>query len=125
VLTVNLKDDPRAIAAYREYHHEVWPEVVQSLRDVGIMRMDIHLLGRQLVMIVELSDGLDYRDAFAVHRSSSPRVVEWERLMKALQEPVPDAPTGEWWAVMESVFRLENKDQEPAFAHLADRSPIS
>jgi L-rhamnose mutarotase len=125
VLTVDLKDDPNAIAAYREYHREVWPEVIQSLRDVGVVRMDIHLLGRRLVMIVEFSDGVDYRHAFEVHRSSSPRVVEWERLMKALQEPVPDAPAGEWWALMEPVFRLEKEDQEPAFAHLADRSKIS
>ena len=29
-----------------------------------------------------------------------------ERLMKALQEPVGDAPPGEWWAVMEPVFHL-------------------
>ena len=32
VLTVNLRDDPAAIAAYREHHRRVWPEVIESLR---------------------------------------------------------------------------------------------
>ena len=120
VLTVNLKNDPAAIEAYRDYHRRVWPEVLQSLRDVGVEAMDIYLLGRRAVMIVEMTDGLDYRRAFAAHASSNPRVAEWERLMKSLQEPSPDAAAGEWWAVMEPVFRLE--DQEPAIARAVDRS---
>src|SRR5262247_157632 len=97
VLTVNLKDDPAVIAAYRHHHRQVWPEVLESLRNVGVERMDIHLLGRQLVMVLELSDGLDVHRALAAHVASSPRVVEWERLMKSLQEPTGNAAPGEWW----------------------------
>jgi L-rhamnose mutarotase len=123
VLTVNLKDDAAAIETYRDYHRRVWPEVLQSLRNVGVERMDIYLLGRRVVMIVEFTDGLDFRRAFAAHMSSNPRVVEWERLMKSLQEPSPDAAAGEWWAVMEPVFRLE--DQEPAIARAVDRARTS
>jgi L-rhamnose mutarotase len=123
VLTVNLKKDPSVIAAYRRHHERVWPEVLRSLREAGVERMDIHLLGRQLVMIVELSDGLDFRRAFAAHMASSPRVAEWERLMKSLQEPSSLASGGEWWTVMEPVFRLE--DQEPAIARLVERSATS
>jgi L-rhamnose mutarotase len=66
---------------------------------------------------------LDFRRAFAAHMKSSPRVAEWEQLMKSLQEPSPDAPDGDWWAVMELVFHLES--QEPAVARAADRSRIS
>jgi L-rhamnose mutarotase len=120
VLTINLKDDPSVIEAYRRYHRSVWPEVLQSLREVGVERMDIHLLGRRLVMVVEMSDGLDFRAALSSHTAASPRVAEWERLMKSFQEPSPDAPAGEWWAVMEPVFRLE--DQEPAIVPAVDRS---
>jgi len=29
VLRVDLRDDPAAIAAYREHHRRVWPEVVE------------------------------------------------------------------------------------------------
>jgi L-rhamnose mutarotase len=122
-LTVNLKNDPAVIATYRRYHEHVWPEVLQSLRDAGLERMDIHLLGRQLVMFVELNDGLDWRGVFAAHLASSPRVAEWERLMTALQEPSPHARAGEWWALMEPVFRFD--DRYPAAARLAERSTSS
>jgi len=111
VLTLNLRDDPAAIAAYREHHQRVWPEVVDSLRRAGVKQMDIHLLGRQLVMIVELDDGLDIRRVFSTHNAASGRVAEWERLMKSLQEPAADAAPGEWWAVMEPVFRLDHMGQ--------------
>lgn len=106
VLTLNLKDDQAVVESYRQYHRDVWPEVQASLRHAGVERMDIHLLGRRLVMIVEMRDGLDYRAAFRSHAASSPRVAEWEHLMKSLQEPVPEAAPGEWWAVMEPVFHL-------------------
>ena len=133
VLTISLKDDPEIVETYRRYHREVWPEVQASLERVGVERMDIHLLGRRLVMLVEMRDGLDYRTAFRAHAASSPRDVDWDRLMKSLQEPVSDAAPGEWWAVMEPVFRLErgiaarepNVTQEPAVASIADRARTS
>ena len=113
VLTVDLRDDPGAIAAYREHHRRVWPEVIASLRGVGVEQMDIHLLGRRLVMIVELREGTDYRTAFASHAASNGRVAEWERLMRSLQEPAPDTPPGEWWARMEPVFSLNANGRAP------------
>ncbi len=132
VFTINLKDDPAVVETYRRHHREVWPEVQASLRRVGVERMDIHLVGRRLVMVVEMRDGLDYRTAFGAHATSSPRVIEWEQLMKSLQEPVPDAKPGEWWAVMEPVFHLDQgtdapapHEQEPDVAHLADRARTS
>jgi L-rhamnose mutarotase len=106
VLTLDLRDDPAVIAAYRKYHAEAWPEVVSSLQRAGVRRLDIYLLGRRLVMILELVDGLDIRDVFERHSASSPRVAEWERLMKSLQQPAPGARPGEWWAAMEQVFQL-------------------
>jgi L-rhamnose mutarotase len=108
VLTVDLRDDPAAIAAYRQYHRRVWPEVLDSLRNAGVRHMEILMHGRRLVMILELHDGLDFRRVFAAHAASHPRVQEWERLMRSLQEPAADAPPGEWWAVMDPVFQLHD-----------------
>jgi L-rhamnose mutarotase len=122
-LTVNLKNDPSVIETYRQYHERVWPEVLQSLREAGVERMEIYLLRRQLVMFVELNDGLDWRHVFAAHRASSPRVAEWERLMTSLQEPSPDARSGEWWAVMEPIFHLD--DRQRAAPRVAERSTTS
>jgi len=119
VLTVDLKNDPAVIAAYRDYHRRVWPDVIQSLQEIGVRRMDIHLLGRRLVMIVDLADGLDVRSTLAAHSRANPRVAEWERLMKSLQEPASGAAPGEWWAMMEPVFSLG--EQQPRVAHGMER----
>jgi L-rhamnose mutarotase len=108
VLTVDLRDDPEAIATYVEHHRQVWPEVLDSLRRVGVRAMDIYLLGRRLVMVVELEDGRDLRQSFASHHTTGgPRVAEWERLMKSLQQPPPGAATGEWWSAMSPIFHFE------------------
>jgi L-rhamnose mutarotase len=123
VLTVNLKDDPAAVEAYRRHHARVWPEVLDSLRRAGVRDMDIHLLGRQLVMVVELQDGLDVTRVFAAHRTSSARVAEWEALMKALQEAVPAARPGEWWATMEPVFHLNAPNSQGSSLKAQDPGP--
>ena len=123
VFTLNLKDDPAVIQAYVRHHRDVWPEVQASLLRVGVQQMDIYLLGRRLVMIVEMRDSIDYGVAFKSHASSSARVAEWEHLMKAMQEPAAGARAGEWWAVMEPVFHLEHGPighQERPVAHVAD-----
>jgi L-rhamnose mutarotase len=104
VLTIDLKDDPKVVEAYVEHHRRIWPEVRRSLQAAGLGGMEIFLLGRRLVMIVE-TDG-DYRAQFEAHAASHPRVVEWEALMKSMQQPIPDAAPGEWWAQMRPVFRL-------------------
>jgi len=115
VLTVDLRDDPAAIEAYKAHHRGVWPEVVRSLRRAGIREMEIYLLGRRLVMIVD-TDGQDVRRCFAEHAASGPRVAEWEALMKGLQQPPLDGQPGEWWTLMEPVFRLEALEDASAAA---------
>jgi L-rhamnose mutarotase len=128
VFTLNLKDAPGIVETYTRYHRDVWPEVQASLRRVGVEQMDIYVLGRRLVMVVDMRDGVDYLVAFQSHASSSQRVAEWERLMKTLQQPPAEARPGEWWAAMEPVFHLgahSTEQQEPTIAHVADRPRTS
>ena len=110
LFTLDLKDDPSAIAAYRKHHRAVWPEVQRSLRRVGIRNMDIYLLGRRLVMVLETPGRFDRRRAFARHLRSHPRCAEWEKLMKTFQKRPPGARPGEWWVRMEPVFHLGGRD---------------
>jgi L-rhamnose mutarotase len=106
VLTVDLKDDDVAIESYKTHHRRVWPEVLAGLRAAGIRDMDIYLLGRRLVMVVE-SEGPDVRRCFAAYFDSHPKVTEWETLMRSVLKPVPGAAPGDWWAPMDPVFHLQ------------------
>ena len=122
VLMVDLRDDPAVIESYRAHHRRVWPEVLRSLQRAGIRDMEIYLLGRRLVMIVD-TDGADFRRCLAAHEASSPRVAEWEELMRELQQPPPASRPGEWWAAMEPVFRLEPLADTPETAAAAESAP--
>jgi L-rhamnose mutarotase len=105
--TINLRDDPEILRRYVEYHREAWPEVIDGLKSIGIRRMLIWMLGRQLFMMMETEDDFDLARDFARYEQSTPRIREWQELMASFQEPLPGAKPGEWWAQMELVFRLE------------------
>jgi L-rhamnose mutarotase len=118
---VDLKDDPDVIATYKAHHRRVWPEVLGSLKGAGIADMEIFILGRRLVMIVD-TNGHDVRACFAAHVASNPRIAEWEALMKSMQEPSPGGDPGQWWSVMEPVFRLEGAGRAAARSEPARRA---
>ena len=104
--TVNLKDDPAIIEKYQEYHANVWPEVLDALKKVGVIDMKIFILGRRLFMYSEVEDDFDPEVNFPRYLSLSPVCQEWEDLMSTFQEPVKDAKDGEKWAQMKQIFQL-------------------
>lgn len=105
--TLNLRDDPKAIAGYKEYHRNVWPEIERNQRAVGITKTRIFLHGRRLFMYYETTDDYDPQTAFTELMKDA-RGAEWERLMRDnFQEPFPNAKPGEWWVPMELVYALD------------------
>ncbi len=65
--TLDLKDDPELISEYRKRHteNEAWPEILQGIRSVGILEMEIYILDNRLFMIVETPFDFDWDEAFA------------------------------------------------------------
>jgi L-rhamnose mutarotase len=110
--TLLLRDDPEKIAAYKQHHQAVWPEVLAQLRGSGITGMQIYLLGRRMFMYMTTEDDFDPASSMAPYESH-PRVQEWERLMRTLQERAPEAAPHEWWAEMELVFDLDWPQHRP------------
>ena len=104
-LTLLLKDDADVIDRYKRYHREAWPEVIARLKEIGITEMKIYLIGRRLFMYMEAIDGFDPDRDFP-KLNDLPRYREWDALMSSMQERVPEARDGEWWAAMEEVFDL-------------------
>ena len=51
-----LKDDVLSIEKYKQYHAEVWPEVVSELRNIGISKLKVFLQGRQVFVYHEVPD---------------------------------------------------------------------
>lgn len=104
---LEISDDPELIAQYRKWHSQEynWKEVRDGIREVGILEMEIYLLGSRLVMIVDAP--VDFRWSEAMKRLATlPRQAEWEALVSKFQGCRPDARSDEKWQPMERLFRL-------------------
>ena len=110
VQTMDLRDNPELIAAYRRRHSsgEAWPEIMDGIRQVGILDMDIYILGTRLVMIVDTPLDFDWDTAMA-RLATLPRQQEWETYMAMFQECRSDATSDEKWKMMERFFHLYDK----------------
>jgi L-rhamnose mutarotase len=106
-LTLDLQDDPTLIAEYKRHHEKIWPEITQSIRDSGIVDMEIYLLGTRMFMIMEVNENFSFEAKAAADRLN-PKVQQWENLMWKFQQPLPQAAPGEKWMLMERVFKLES-----------------
>ncbi len=105
--TLDLRDNPELIAEYRKRHSEeyMWKEIVAGIREVGILEMEIYILGTRLVMILEAPADLDI-DAAMERLATLPRQQEWEDYMSVFQQAEPGASSADKWKPMGRMFRL-------------------
>ena len=59
-LTLDLKNDPKLIAEYKRYHEKIWPEITKSIKDAGIVDLEIYLLGTRMFMIMEVNEQFSF-----------------------------------------------------------------
>ena len=105
--TLSLKDNPELITEYRKRHSqgEVWPETLAAIREVGILEMEIYILGTRLFMIVETPLDFEWDTAMA-RMATLPRQEEWEAYMAIFQQADAGASSAEKWQLMDRMFYL-------------------
>src|SRR6185437_7078246 len=69
-LTLDLKDDAELIRDYRRHHQAVWPEITDSLRQAGILDLEIYLLDTRLVMILEVDERFSFEEKARIDRDN-------------------------------------------------------
>ena len=104
-LTLDLKNDPVLIEAYKKHHQSIWPEIVKSIKDSGITVMDLYLHGNRLFMIMETNDSFSFYTK-SLMDATNPIVQNWEALMWQYQQALPTAQPGEKWVLMDKIFEL-------------------
>ena len=107
VQTLQLPDDPERIKEYRKWHSEEyhWKEIREGIKAVGILEMELYILGTCLVMIVDTPIDFDWQAAMD-KLATLPRQAEWEAFVAQLQGCRPDARSEEKWQMMERMFHL-------------------
>lgn len=104
-LALDLKDDPKLIKEYKEYHTKMWPKIEASILDSGIDSMRIYLIMNRLFMLIEVQDNFSFELKSNKDRSDT-LVQEWEELMWSYQQSLPCAKKGEKWVLMEKIYDL-------------------
>ena len=105
--TMDLRDNAELIRKYKEAHDRdhFWDEIKQGIRSVGILEMEIYILGTRLFMIVETPLDFDWDSAMA-HLATLPRQEEWEAYVAQFQQCNENATSDEKWRMMERMFYL-------------------
>lgn len=105
--TLDLKNEPELIAAYKKLHEEghVWREILNGIKEVGILEMEIYLLGNRLFMIVETPEDFNWDESMA-KLAKLPKQEDWEALTGKYQKTEDGATSSEKWQLMERIFHL-------------------
>ena len=107
VQTLTLNSDEEARREYIKWHSQEynWKEVRDGIREVGILEMEIYILGNMLVMIVDTPADFDWNKAMA-RLATLPRQAEWEAFVSQFQGCSSEATSDEKWQMMERIFYL-------------------
>lgn len=101
--TLTLPNDRDLINKYLEVHNNVWPEVIQGQREVGILSMQIYAFGNLLFMIIDTIDTFDW-DIDMKRLSLMPDQIRWEAYVSKFQGCNPSASSIEKWKLMSKIF---------------------
>ena len=104
-LALDLQDDNDKITEYEEYHRNVWPEILASIKDSGITDLEIYRWNTRLFMVMETKDDFSFDQKKHLDANNT-KVQEWEQLMWKFQQPLPWAAKGGKWVLMDRIFVL-------------------
>jgi L-rhamnose mutarotase len=107
-LTVDLKNDPELILEYEAHHRAVWPQIIASIKEAGIVNLDIYRSHNRLCMIMEVDASFSFERKQQLDQSNE-KVQAWEELMWKYQQALPWAKPGEKWILMDQIFQLNEK----------------
>ena len=104
---LEITDDPELMAQYRYWHSEEhhWREIREGIRAVGILEMELYMLGNRLVMIVDAPADFNWQEAMD-RLCTLPRQAEWEAFVARFQGCSADARSDEKWQMAERIFHL-------------------
>ncbi len=106
--TLELKNDLVFIEEYKKIHspNAAWPEITQGMREIGILDMEIYILGTRLFMIMDTVPDFNHDQAMA-RLAGMPRQEEWETFVSKFQKTSSNANADEKWQLLERIYKLE------------------
>ena len=101
-MCIRLKADK--VAAYKQLHAAVWPEVLARISACNIRNYSIFLREPENILFGYWDyAGADYAADMAA-MAADPATKKWWAVCMPLQDPLKTNKEGEWWGAMEEVF---------------------
>ena len=98
---------PEIIPEYKRIHADVWPEVLQAIRDSNIRNYTIFLKEPENILFAYWEYYGDNFELDMLKMAGVPRMQEWWKITDPMQVPFETRAEGEWWADMENVFHTD------------------
>lgn len=54
--TLDLKDDSKLKDEYIMHHKNVWPKIIESIKESGIIKAQIYNIGNRLFLLIDTND---------------------------------------------------------------------
>lgn len=96
---------PEKLDEYKKHHAEVWPGVLDMIRQCNIRNYSIFHKDGHLFAYFEYY-GDDF-EADMVTMAADPTTQAWWAIQGPLQIPLDTRQGGEWWADMDEVFHTD------------------
>lgn len=100
-----IKLKPGKVDVYKELHANVWPNVLNMIRECNIRNYSIYFKDGFLFSYFEYH-GDDF-DADMNKMAVDPNTQAWWKLTGPCQEPLETRKEGEWWASMDEFFHAD------------------
>lgn len=106
--TMELLNDAALIEAYKKAHAKgaAWPEITLGMKEVGIIDMEIYLMGTRLFMIMDTVADFNHDKAMQ-ELAAKPRQSEWEAHMAQFQDTSAEATANQKWQLMERIYEMD------------------
>jgi len=103
---LKLRDNKFQIKKYIEVHknENIWPEIPEGIKEVGIIDMEIWLHGNLAFMIMDTVADFDHDKAMK-KLASLPKQKEWEVFVSQFQQAGDKAGTPEKWQPIDRIFK--------------------
>lgn len=105
---LDLYDDPILIEEYKHVHSPgvTWPEIAQGMKEVGILDMEIYIIGTRLFMIMDTVPAFEHDKAMA-ELAKKPRQKEWEIFVAKFQKTPIGSTADEKWKMIERIYKMD------------------
>lgn len=95
---------PECLECYKQLHKEIWPHIVERLKERNIQNYTISYLDGKLISYMEYV-GEDYESDMKKPRDEEEE--RWQELCSSMQEVLPGCPSGTRWWNADEVFHMD------------------